>query len=166
MTAVDGAGAPASRVAVPSMRIDLPVVQPGRRETFPLCNVAEYLVPFAVPGTAGVTYLYAHARTGMFLPLLTASKVKNGDAMKGRSVSVWTSDARQYSFTIVQVHRHVSGRSIPDWVYKLPPNSLILQTSETPYATGTKLFVVAFLVSVQPSTVTEARPTPHPLVCA
>ena len=65
-----------------------------------------------------------------------------------------------------QVHRHVSGRSIPAWVYELPPNSLILQTSETPSASGTKLFVVAFLVAVEPSTVTEARPTPHPLVCA
>ncbi len=148
------------------MRIDLPVVRPARREPFPLCNVAEYLVPFAAPGTAGVSYLYAHARTGMFLPLLTASKVTNGRAMLGTEVSVWTSDARRYRYRIVAVHRHVSARAIPAWVYKLPPNSLILQTSETPYSNGTKLFVVASLVSVAPSTEKEARPTPHPLVCA
>ena len=31
-------------------------------------------------------YLYAHARTGMFLPLLTASKVASGNKMKGMIV--------------------------------------------------------------------------------
>ncbi|HSS35991.1 MAG TPA: hypothetical protein VLR93_06930, partial [Patescibacteria group bacterium] len=69
----------ATRVVVPALDIDLPVIrQPGGPNAFPPCNVAMYLTQLHQPDQPGPTYLYAHARTGMFLPILEASKINNG----------------------------------------------------------------------------------------
>ena len=60
----------ATRVTVPALGIDLPIVTSPPNEQFPLCNAAEYLTldkPLAYPGLPQATYLYAHARTSMFL---------------------------------------------------------------------------------------------------
>ena len=53
------------------------------------------------------------------------------------------------------------------WAYKLPPNSLVLQTSENQYRTGSKVMVVARLVAgPEPVAEAEARPTAKkPRVC-
>jgi hypothetical protein len=63
----------ATRVRIAGLDIDLPVVKPPAG--YPLCNVAMYYVhpEIGQPGEGKSVYLYAHARTGMFLPLLTAS---------------------------------------------------------------------------------------------
>ena len=68
-----------TRVVISAYKIDLAVVEPpGSTARFPYCNVAEYFEALSQPGEPGVTLLFAHARTGMFLPLLTKSKVANG----------------------------------------------------------------------------------------
>jgi hypothetical protein len=156
-----GAARP-TRVAIPSLGIDLPVVVPAKNERFPPCNVAEFLSTFDWPGQGGTTYVYAHARRGMFLPILTASWRKNGKAMLGDAVYVWTDDDLRYEYRIGRVRRRQHSL---DWALRLPPESLVLQTSETPYATGTKMMLVARFQDVQPATHRKAHPKAKPLRC-
>ena len=54
------------------------------------------------------TYLYAHARDGMFLPLLLQSRIDNGSAMLGMLVQVYTSDDQLFLYEITRVLRHQS----------------------------------------------------------
>ncbi|MDR3544963.1 MAG: sortase [Candidatus Limnocylindrales bacterium] len=151
-----------TRIAVPSLGIDLPVVyQPGN--AFPWCNVAMYLPGLSQPGEAGVTFLYAHARTGMFLPLLTASLVNNGARMLGMKVYVWTSDDHLYTYRVTRVLRHQY--VLPD-IWSLMGQQVWLQTSEGPYGTYNKLMVVAQRVSVTTASDADAHPTAQPIVCS
>jgi len=160
-----GPGGRPTRVAVAALEIDLPVVIPPRNSTFPLCDVAEFFGPpaFQPPGADGVTYVYAHARTGMFLPILLASRRSGGRALIGEDVTVWTADNRRYTYRISRVRRFQKSL---DWAFDLPPNSLVLQTSETPYRTGTKVMVVARQVGA-PAAVApgEAHPPTRPKAC-
>ena len=57
----------ATRVRVADLDIDLAVVRGNTG--YPYCNVAMYLPSLSQPGFGQATYLYAHAREGMFLPL-------------------------------------------------------------------------------------------------
>jgi hypothetical protein len=161
--------AEATRVVVPSLGIDLPVVAgdlvvPGNRGFYPLCDVAQYLVEFSQPGEPGTTYLYAHARTDMFLPLLEESQRNNGRGMLGALVEVYASDNRLHLYEIYVVKRHATDLSL---AYKLPPQGaqLILQTSEGPRGTIPKLQVAARPLSVVPADPDEAHPVAQPRVC-
>lgn len=152
----------ATRIAVPALGIDLPVVhQPG--SAFPWCNVAMYLQQYSQPGEGGAAFIYAHARTGMFLPLLNASLVNNGARMLGMKVYAWTSDDRMYTYQVIKVIRHQY--TIPAALAATTSQEVWLQTSEGPYGTYNKLFVVARRIAVAVATQAEANPTPHPLVC-
>lgn len=158
------AGRP-TRVAIPALDIDLPVVSPPRNSTWPLCDVAEYFLPptFQHPGAGGVTYLFAHAQKGMFLPILLSSRRNNGGAIKGKTVTVWTARNHRYTYRITQVRRF---QKTLDWAFGLPPNSLVLQTSENQFRSGTKVMLVARQVgtpTLEP--LGEARPPADPRVC-
>ncbi len=167
------AAAVATRVVIPALKIDLPVVNGSTEQAgtngqpFPYCNVAAYLDAFSQPGRPGTTYIYAHARVGMFLPMLTASQVDNGAGMVGYSVLVYTSDSKVYWYSIATVKRHVALGPHQFDITKAAPGvqQLVLQTSETPYDTGPKLQVLATFELVQPATFAESHPTPHPQVC-
>jgi hypothetical protein len=153
----------ASRIVIPALGIDLPIVAPpGNDTTYPLCNVAEYIQQLHQPGEPGATYIYAHARTGMFLPLLTQSQVNNGSGMVGDLVQVYTTDDQLYQYVISQVHRHVYTL---DAALAETRETLWLQTSEGPHGTPNKLQVVATPLSVGPADHADANPTPHPVVC-
>ncbi|MCU0477874.1 MAG: hypothetical protein MUE92_03895 [Chloroflexi bacterium] len=162
--AVGPAGRP-SRVAIPALRIDLPVVPPPRNSTWPLCDVAEYFRPptFQHPGDDGVTYIYGHAQRGMFLPILEASLVNGGRALIGEEVRVWTVNGQRFTYEITRVRRHQKTLA---WAFELPPNSLVLQTSEDQYRTGGKVMLQARQVG-QPvvASLEEARPSAKPRVC-
>jgi len=154
----------ATRVVVPALKIDLPIIEGN--EPFPPCGVALYLPSFQQPGQPGTTYLYAHARKGMFLPLLEQSKVNNGKKMLGYTVLVYTSENKVYRYEISQVKRNVERT---DWsITEIPEGDqqVILQTSETPFAEGTKLQIVATPVLVQEAAPAEANPTPQPRKCS
>jgi hypothetical protein len=157
------AGRP-TRVAISSLKIDLPVVNPPKNSTFPLCDVAEYFRPpvFEHPGAGGVTYIYAHAREGMFLPILRWS-IRDAKRLVGRRVDVYTANDWRYRYEVTEVRRR---QKKLDWAFDLPPNSLVLQTSETPYRNGTKVMIVAEQVG-DPVKVerAEARPKPKPRRC-
>ncbi|HEY8168277.1 MAG TPA: sortase [Candidatus Limnocylindrales bacterium] len=157
----------ASRVVVPALDIDLPIVAqsfgPGRG-SYPLCDVAQYLEIFGQPSQEGTTYVYAHAREGMFLPLLRASERNNGRGIIGDLVQVYTADGHLYLYEIFQVKRHSRNFALAD---KVPEGEhrLILQTSEGPKGTVPKLQVAARLLSVDEVPLAEANPKPKPRDC-
>ena len=104
----------------------------GGPHDYPLCDVAQYFKADALgqPGQGRATYLYAHAREGMFLPLLTESKVKNGKKMLGMVVEVWTSDDQRFLYMITKVLRHVPYAGALDAPFNATTEQLWLQTSE------------------------------------
>jgi hypothetical protein len=151
-----------TRVAIPSLDIDLPIVVPAKNERWPLCDVAEFLRDFDLPGQGGTTYIYAHAQRGMFLPILRASWRNNGRAMIGDTVYVWTADDRRYDYRISKVRRHQRSLS---WAFDLPAESLVLQTSENQYASGPKVMLVARFRGVVDVPHAEAHPKARPRRC-
>ena len=153
----------ATRVVVPALAIDLPVIRPpGGPDSYPLCDVAMYLQELSQPGAAGATYLYAHARTGMFLPILEASRVNDGAGMIGMIVQVYTSDDRLHLYEAVEVRR---GVTTLDAALAERDEILYLQTSEGPRGTPGKTQVIAEPLSVGPADPAEAHPTPEPVAC-
>jgi hypothetical protein len=153
----------ATRVLIPALQIDLPIVRPpGSSSTYPLCNVAMFIQSLSQPGLPGATYLYAHAREGMFLPLLEASQVNNGKAMIGMLVEVFTSDDLYFLYQVTEVRRHQTTLS---GAIAATDQELWLQTSEGPHGTPGKLQVIALPLSSGPASPTDAHPTPHPVVC-
>jgi hypothetical protein len=152
-----------TRVVIAALNIDLPVVKPpGGPTTFPLCNVAMYLPSLDQPGELGATYIYAHARVGMFLPILDASMVNNGHAMIGMLVQVYTSDDREFLYTVTEVRRHQ--RTLNDAIVATVPE-LWLQTSEGPSGAYPKVQLVAKPLSSGPASYVDAHPVPRPVVC-
>jgi hypothetical protein len=150
----------ATRVIVKAMGIDLPVIR--QKTNYPVCNVAMYLEVLKQPGQGGATYLYAHARTGMFLTLLERSKVNNGKGMIGMTVEVYTGDSQRFVYRIDEVRRHALDLR---YVTARKGESLWLQTSEGPKGTIPKLQVGASLVSSGPASVAASHPVPKPVNC-
>lgn len=156
-------GRVATRVVIPALEIDLPVVRPpGGSTTYPLCNVAMYIQTLSQPGYPGATYIYAHARIGMFLPLLDQSRINNGAGMIGMLVQVYTSDNQYFIYQISDVRRHQL--TLADAI-AARDQELWLQTSEGPHGTPGKLQVIATPLSSGPASPADAHPTPHPVVC-
>lgn len=150
----------ATRIAIPGLGIDLPVIRPGAG--YPLCNVAMYIQELSQPREAGVTLIYAHARKGMFLPLLERSRVSNGASLIGATVRVWTSADIVATYRITRVRRHVTSL---DGVFGIGPEQLWIQTSEGPRGTVAKLIVVAKRVGYAAADHEAAHPAPHPVAC-
>jgi sortase (surface protein transpeptidase) len=150
----------ATRIAIPGLGIDLPVIRPG--PGYPPCNVAMYIQELSQPREAGVTLIYAHARKGMFLPLLERSRINNGASLIGATVKVWTSYDLVSTYRITRVRRHVTSL---DGVFDIGQEQLWLQTSEGPRGTVAKLIIVAKRVSYAAADHAAAHPTPHPVAC-
>jgi len=159
----------ASRIVIPSLGIDLPVVSGvlrvrGNRNNYPLCDVAQYLTAFGPPGHVGATYIYAHAQRGMFLPMLRASRRNGGAEMIGARVEVYTNDLKLHIYQIFRVKRHSTTLNI---AYNLAPGEhrLVLQTSEGTAGHRPKLQVAARPVRVVEATAAQALPRTKPRVC-
>jgi sortase (surface protein transpeptidase) len=150
----------ATRIAIPSLKIDLPVIKPGAG--YPLCNVAMYIQEISQPREAGVTLIYAHARTGMFLPLLERSRINNGASLIGATIRVWTSNDLVSTYMITKVRRHVTTL---DGIFGVGTEQLWIQTSEGPRGTVGKLIVVAKRTGYEAADHEAAHPTPLPVVC-
>jgi hypothetical protein len=130
----------ATRVRIAALDIDLPIVEgpPG----YPYCDVAMYLVDDA---------LFAHAREGMFLPLLDTPEREQ----RGMVVEVWTSDDFRFLYEIVDVRR--DQRTLTD-ALAATSEELWLQTSEGPRGTPGKTQVIAEPLSVERADHEEANP--------
>jgi hypothetical protein len=157
-------GKPATRLVISGLRIDLPVIAGDSR--YPKCDVAQYLDrPFVSPGVAGSTYIYGHARRGMLLPMLEASKRNNGAEMIGMRVDVYTSANAHFVYEIYRVKRHTRDFSLALNV-KAGEHRLVVQTSEGPSGAYPKLQVAARLLNVYQATAAQAQPVARPRSCS
>jgi hypothetical protein len=154
----------ATRIVVPRLQIDLPVIlqQDPQYGDYPLCDVALYDPVFGQPGEGGVTYIYGHAREGMFLPLLIASQTNDGKRLLDDVVLVYTSDNFVFQYRISAVHRHATDLSE---ALATKTETLFLQTSEGPAGTIPKLQVLAAFVSKDSADPKDAHPNAHPRIC-
>ena len=149
----------ATRVSVPSIGIDIPVIR--GTSSYPLCRVAMYLASVAQPREPGITFVYAHARRGMFLPLLTRWKIDRGASLIGKTVKVWTSNSYVSYYRIIRVRKTNSLTGI----FSLTNERLWLQTSTGPNYTYAKLVVEAARYKTVKTTYSASHPTPHPVRC-
>jgi hypothetical protein len=134
----------ATRVAVPGFGIDLPVIR--GTSGYPPCRVALYLASVAQPREPGVSFIFAHARTGMFLPLLTSWRNNRGASLIGRTVMVWTSDSYVSYYRVVRVRVASNAMSGANTTYP-------------------KLIVEASRYKTARATSAASHPTPHPVRC-
>jgi hypothetical protein len=141
----------ASRVRVAALDIDLPVVKGPTG--YPYCDVAMWLDADGLgqPGQGKATYLFAHAREGMFLPLLETPEREQ----RGVVVEVWTNDGWRYLYEIVDVRR---AQTTLDDALNAAGEELWLQTSEGPRGTVGKTQVIAMPLSVERADLDEANP--------
>jgi hypothetical protein len=153
-----------TRVVFSYKGINLPVIRQNNT-AFPYCGVAMYLVSLHQPAEPGVTMVYSHGRTGMFLPLVMAALTNNGAAMLGKKIQVYTSDSKVYEYTVTKVRRRVSYLTGLDAVFPITSKQVYLQTSEGPLATSSKLFVIGTLTRVSDTTYAASHPVAHPYTC-
>jgi hypothetical protein len=153
-----------TRVVVPALRIDLPVV--AGPSGYPYCNVAMYYTDpqLGQPGEGRATYIFAHARDGMFGPIYNLVMVQHTpNRMVGMIVQVYTSDNRLYLYEITRVYPHQLNLDLP---FSATREELWLQTSEGPHGTPGKTQVLALPLSVGSADPTDAHPAvPKVLVC-
>ena len=153
----------ATRVRVAALKIDLPIVAPPPPPNdYPLCDVAMYIDQLGQPGEGRATYLFAHAREDMFLPILTASLKQNGKKMLGMVVEVYTSDDKLFLYEITEVRRHQL--DLED-AAAATTEQVWLQTSEGPKGTPGKTQVIAEFLSQEDADPADAHPKPKPVVC-
>lgn len=138
--------------------IDLAVVRSPKG--YPYCNVAMYQGALNQPTEPGVTFVFAHARKGMFLPLLTQWVKNRGADLIGLQVSVYTSDNMKYTYVIDKAWKSKS----MDGAFK-SAEKLWLQTSTGPNYTYPKLFLEASRVSSVSVPWAEAHPAAHRVKC-
>ncbi len=158
----------ATRVVIEALGIDLPVIKPsGDSTTYPACNVAMYLQDPRIgqPGWGRATYIYAHARDGMFGPIYErAIERRSGgpNSLKGMLVEVYTNDDYVFEYQITEVRLHQTSLDAP---LNATTEQLWLQTSEGPKGTKGKTQVLAKPLVVLPADHKAANPVPHPVVC-
>jgi hypothetical protein len=156
--------AAATRIVIDALGIDLPVVKSPPAGVYPYCNVAmSFGKPMGQPGGNRATYLFAHARDGMFGPIYKLVMVKRTpNKMVGMLVDVYTSDSMLHVYKIVQVlpHERTLARAVA-----VSTDQLWLQTSEGPHGTIPKTQVVADPVSVAPAGYAASHPKPHIVRC-
>jgi hypothetical protein len=162
----------ATRVVIPALKIDLPVIRGP--DGFPYCGVAMYLSDLGQPGEGRATYLYAHARDGMFGPIYRlAIQQHKAKKMLGMIVQVYTSDNRLYLYEIQDYFLHALDL---DAALAATSEQLWLQTSEGPclkhnargeciQSTPGKTQLRAVLLSVGAADEKDANPKPKPVAC-
>lgn len=151
-------------MVIADLGIDLPVVKSPPAGVYPYCNVAMYFGrPMGQPGEHRATYLFAHARVGMFGPIYQLTMVqRTPNRMVGMLVQVYTSDSKVHTYRIVRVLPHQLTLNRPAAVRT---DQLWLQTSEGPHGTPGKTMVVANPVSVGPADYAASHPRARIVRC-
>lgn len=156
----------ATRVVVHALDIDLPIIRPaGGSDSYPQCNVAMYIQELRQPGQGGATYLYAHARDGMFGPIYERAILKRHggpSSMLGMLVEVYTSDDKVFTYQVVEVR--LDQRNLTD-ALNATTEQLWLQTSEGPKGTPGKTQVIATPLTIGDADHAAAHPVPKPVNC-
>ena len=126
------------RVQIPRLGIDLPIAEGDIARDIEQQKTPEsfafHLPGTAVPGEGSNTYLYAHARTGMFLALWNA---RAGDA-----VFISTPDLKVLKYVIQETHPRVAPDDV-SWAQPTPGERLTLQTSTGPDPTDPRYVAIA-----------------------
>jgi sortase (surface protein transpeptidase) len=126
------------RVQIPRLGIDLAIAEGDLTRDIDQQKTPEgsafHLPGTSVPGLGGNTYLYAHARAGMFLSLWN---VQLGDA-----VVISTPDLRALNYVISEVHPRVAPDDV-SWAQPTASERLTLQTSTGPNAGDPRFVAVA-----------------------
>ena len=129
------------RIKIARLAIDLPIIEGDlerdavRQETPE--NVALHLPGTAIPGDGSNTYIYAHARRGMFLSLWSARE--------GDEVVIVTPSGRELRYVVSEVHPRVDPSDI-SWVARTTAERLTLQTSTGPNPGDPRFVVIALPV--------------------
>jgi hypothetical protein len=127
-----------TRIRIARLRIDLPL-EPGDLDRDIASQAtpsgAAFLMPgTAVPGSGGNAYVYAHARTGMFLTLW--------DARLGDSVEIVAPSGVVLRYVVTEIHPRVATSDL-EFVLPTADERLTLQTSTGPRVTDPRFVVVA-----------------------
>jgi hypothetical protein len=152
--------AKATRIVISTLGINLPIIRGP--STYPPCRVAMYARSVAQPREPGYTFIYAHARRGMFLPLLSKYKSRGAAGLIGRIVKVYTSDSRVSYYRITSARKTTNSMS---GLYTLATERLRLQTSTGPSGKYPKLIADAVRYKTIKATYAASHPTPHPIRC-
>ena len=126
------------RIQIPRLAIDLPIAE-GDVERDVLVqqtpeNFAFHLPGTAIPGMGSNTYLYAHARRGMFLTLW--------NARAGDQVVISTPYGVALKYVVTEIHPRVPPEDT-SWILPTPGERLTLQTSTGPNRDDPRFVVVA-----------------------
>jgi len=126
------------RIQIPRLSIDLPIAEGDLARDVDQQRTPEgfafHLPGTSIPGLGSNTYLYAHARIGMFLALW--------DARPGDQVLVSTPDLRVLRYVITEVHPRVPPDDI-SVVQPTPGERLTLQTSTGPTPADPRFVAIA-----------------------
>ncbi|MGH2491057.1 MAG: sortase [Candidatus Limnocylindria bacterium] len=126
------------RIKIPRLAIELLIMEGDlerdavRHETPD--GFAFHLPGSAIPGDGGNSYVYAHARRGMFLDLWSARV--------GDEVWIITPDARELRYVVSEVHARVDPTDL-SWVAPTVGERLTLQTSTGPNPGDARFVVIA-----------------------
>jgi hypothetical protein len=159
----------ATRVRIPnvdgfmSAKIDMAVIRGN--DGYPLCDVAMYSGAYSQPREPSdwATFVFAHARKGMFLPLLKEWQQNKGSQLIGKKVYVYTSDNKMHTYRISSLATGLTTQMAK--ITSAGPDKLWLQTSTGPNYTYPKLFVKADWVATTSVSYADAHPKPHPYKC-
>ncbi len=147
----------ATRVVIPALDIDLPVIRPpGDSTTYPLCNVAMYIQSLSQPGSRGRD-VPVRPRARRHVP--AAARRRAGSTTDGACSACSCRSTRattgHFLYEISEVRRH---QLTLDDAVAAKNQQLWLQTSEGPHGTPGKLQVVATPLSSGPADPQDAQP--------
>lgn len=146
----------ATRIRIDGLDIDMPIIEGPAG--YPPCDVAMYLTALGQPGQGRAIYLFAHARPGMFEPLLRTKAAGLRDLV----VEVWTSDDQLFRYEIAYVRRDQTDL---DDAMAATTEQLWMQTSQGPNRSFGYTQVIATPLDVSPADPADAHPDPKPKAC-
>ncbi len=129
---------PGYRIKIARLAIDLPIAEGDiERDTVQQQtpdNFAFHFPGTAIPGDVGNSYIYAHARRGMFLSLWSARV--------GDEVVIVAPDGRERRYVVSEVHPRVAPTDV-SWAQPTTTERLTLQTSTGPNPDDPRFVVIA-----------------------
>jgi len=129
---------PGYRIKIARLAIDLPIAEGDiERDTVQQQtpdNFAFHFPGTAIPGDGGNSYIYAHARRGMFLSLWSARV--------GDEVTIVAADGRERRYVVSEVDARVEPADV-SWAQPTTTERLTLQTSTGPNPGDPRFVVIA-----------------------
>lgn len=129
---------PGHRIKIARLAIDLPIAEGDiERDTVRQETPDDFAFHFpgtAIPGGGSNSYIYAHARPGMFLALWSARV--------GDEVVIVSPDGRERRYLVSEVHPRVEPTDV-SWAQPTAAERLTLQTSTGPNPGDPRFVVIA-----------------------